>query len=60
MNELENRNDSYYFDITKYSLNENAKKDFLENYYGFIIKTETANKIIQAKKCVILSKLMQS
>ena len=26
MNELENRNDSYYFDITKYTLNENAKK----------------------------------
>lgn len=48
MNELENRNDSYYFDITKYTLNENAKKEFLENYYGFIIKAETANKIIQA------------
>ena len=48
MNELENRNDSYYFDITKYTLNENAKKEFLENYYGFIIKAETANKIIKA------------
>lgn len=48
LNELENRNDSYSFGVTEYSINEDAKKVFLENYYGFIIKDINANEIVQA------------
>ena len=48
LNDLENRNDSYYFKVTEYSINEKAKKEFLENYYGFIIKSDSANEIVQA------------
>ena len=48
LNDLENRNDSYSFRVTEYSINEKAKKYFLENYYGFIIKADSVNEIVQA------------
>lgn len=44
-NELENRNDSEVFNTTEYSLDLEKRKEFLENYYGFIVASETAYEL---------------
>lgn len=46
-NELDNRNDLEMFDITELSIDLERKKEFLENYYGFLISEKTANEVFK-------------
>ena len=45
---VENRNDSEIFNVTDISINSEKQKEFLNNYFGFIISAETASNIFRA------------
>ncbi len=45
---VENRNDSEIFNVTDISINSEKQKEFLNNYFGFIISAETASNIYKA------------
>ena len=48
LDEIENRNDSEIFNVTEISINSEKQKEFLDNYFGFIISAETASNIFKA------------
>ena len=47
-NEVENRDDSEIFNVTEISINSEKQKEFLDNYFGFIISADTASDIFKA------------
>lgn len=47
LNEIENKNDSELFNVSELLINEKNKKDFLDNYDGFIINSKTATEIVR-------------
>lgn len=49
-NELDNRNDSEFFNVREISINRENVINLLNDYYGFIISSKTASEIIQVYK----------
>lgn len=49
-NELDNRNDSEFFNVQEMSFDEEKLKELLDNYYGFIIHSKTASEIMKVLK----------
>lgn len=47
-NEVEERNDSEIFNVREFSINLEKQREFLDNYYGFIISAKTASEILNA------------
>lgn len=47
-NEVEKRNDSEIFNVTEISINSEKQKEFMDNYFCFIISAETASDIFKA------------
>lgn len=47
-NEVEERNDSEIFNVREFSINSEKQREFLDNYYGFIISAKTASEILNA------------
>lgn len=46
--EVEKRNDSEIFNVTEISINSEKQKEFMDNYFCFIISAETASDIFKA------------
>lgn len=44
--EVEERNDSEIFNVREFSINSERQREFLDNYYGFIISAKTASEIL--------------
>lgn len=49
-NELENRNDSEFFNVNELSIDKKRLIELLNCYYGFIIHSKTASEIIKVLK----------
>lgn len=47
-NEVEERNDSEIFNVREFSINSEKQREFLDNYYGFIISAKAASEILNA------------
>lgn len=47
-NEVEERNDSEIFNVREFSIDSEKQREFLDNYYGFIISAKTASEILNA------------
>lgn len=47
-NEVEKRNDSEIFNVRELYINTEKQKEFLDNYFGFIISAKTASDIFKA------------
>lgn len=47
-NEVEKRNDSEIFNVREISINSEKQKEFLDNYFSFIISADTASDIFKA------------
>ncbi len=55
-NEIENKNDSDFFNITEVSINNIIKDEFLKNYHGFLIDSLTSFNVKELlKKSLIKS-----
>ena len=46
--EIEKQNDSEIFNVTEISINSEKQKEFMDNYFCFIISAETASDIFKA------------